>query len=191
MQALPFSHTVTALQTGASVVLLYAFRAAGAIEPFPLPTAAKIAAWAPVVLVWIVPIAFNMAAMQYLTVETLMMFRSVTIVLVAMGDYAALGNKLGARQQLACAVISAGGVLYASSDASFHLKGYALGLAYSCSMLVNSIYTKLAFLQNKGMSTWEKAFLNNLVATPLMVPPLYIYVYIYTHTHTHAYIGGR
>jgi len=119
--------------------------------------------------VWIIPIALNMTAMRYLTVETLMMFRSVTIVLVALGDYALLGNKLDTRQMVACLIISMGGVIYASNDISFHFVGYMWGLGYSAAMLVNSIYTKFAFNQNKSMSTWEKSFLNNLLATPVML----------------------
>jgi len=169
MNALPFSNTVSALQTGVGAVMLYICRSAGAIEQFPAPTASKVAGWSPVVMVWIVPIALNMAAMRYLTVETLMMFRSVTIVLVAVGDYLVLGNALQPRQQVACAIISVGGIIYASHDISFHLVGYLLGAAYSVAMLVNSIYTKFAFNQNKSMTTWEKSFLNNLVATPVML----------------------
>lgn len=169
MNALPFSNTVSALQTGVGAVLLYACRAGGVIEQFPTPNASKIGMWCPVVLVWIIPIALNMAAMRYLTVETLMMFRSVTIVLVAIGDYAILGNSLSRRQQMACLVISIGGVIYASNDISFNVVGYLWGVSYSFAMLVNSIYTKFAFNQNKSMSTWEKSFLNNLLATPMMM----------------------
>ena len=169
MNALPFSNTVSALQTGVGAVLLYVCRAGGAIEQFPAPTLGKISMWCPVVVVWIIPIALNMAAMRYLTVETLMMFRSITIVLVAMGDYAILGNSLARRQQVACVVISVGGIIYASNDISFHFVGYLWGVSYSFAMLVNSIYTKFAFNQNKSMSTWEKSFLNNLLATPMML----------------------
>jgi len=169
MNALPFSNTVSALQTGVGAVLLYVCRAAGAIEQFPAPSLEKVGMWTPVVVVWIIPIALNMAAMRYLTVETLMMFRSITIVLVAVGDYVVLGNSLKSRQKLACVVISVGGIIYASNDISFHFVGYLWGVSYSFAMLVNSIYTKFAFNQNKAMSTWEKSFLNNMLATPIMM----------------------
>ena len=169
MNALPFSNTVSALQTGVGAVMLYICRSTGAIEQFPAPTVAKVTAWSPVVLVWILPIALNMAAMRYLTVETLMMFRSVTIVLVAVGDFLVLGNALEPQQKVACIIISVGGIIYASNDVSFHLVGYLLASAYAVAMLANSIYTKFAFNQNKAMTTWEKSFLNNLLATPLML----------------------
>lgn len=145
MTALPYSNAMTALQTGVGALLLYVLNKAGLlskIDPtcaaIPAPTFSKIAAWLPVTAVWIIPISLNMAAMKYLSVETLMMFRSLSIVLVAVGDYFFLGTSLPPRQQGACVIISLGGLIYGSNDLSFNLMGYICGAGYSIAMLVNS-----------------------------------------------------
>ena len=110
-----------------------------------------------------------MKAMRLLTVETMMMFRSIATVAVALGDSLILGSQLSRRQMVACAVISLGGSIYASSDLRFNARGYAWGLAYALSMVVNTIYVKFSFEQNKGMNSWEKTYLNNLLASPVIL----------------------
>eukprot|EP00960_Hanusia_phi_P008213 235047-Hanusia_phi.AAC.1 len=110
-----------------------------------------------------------MKAMRLLTVETMMMFRAIATVAVALGDRLVLGSQLSSRQMFACAVISLGGSIYASSDLRFNASGYAWGLAYALSMVVNTIYVKFSFERNKEMSSWEKTYLNNLLASPVIL----------------------
>ena len=174
LRALPRPFTVTAIQTASAAMLLLAFRIAGMVD-FPNPTLAKIWGWTGVVLAWVVPIVFNMKAVQLLTVETVMMFRSLTIVIVAIGDRLFLKTKMDARSVISCLMISLGGVVYASNDLNFHYRGYLMGCLYAASMVVNSLYIKYCFNQHHEMNSWEKTFLNNLLSTPAVLAMCGIY----------------
>ncbi len=114
MNALPYSYTVTAMQTASSALLLLVARHFKLLE-FPDPTMSVIKSWSGVLAAWVVPILFNMNAVQLVAVETMMMFRSITVVIVAWGDWLFLGTKISWREFLSCVIISCGGVMYAVS----------------------------------------------------------------------------
>jgi drug/metabolite transporter (DMT)-like permease len=168
MKVLPHVYTNTAMQTAASAVLLLAARHFGYIS-FSNPTLKVVWGWSGVLAAWIVPILLNMKAVHLVSVETMMMFRSLTIVAVAIGDYFLLKTTINFREGVSCLVISVGGLIYASNDLNFHFEGYVWGAAYSLGMVVNSLYIKHCFNQHKDMSSWEKSFLNNLLATPAVL----------------------
>jgi drug/metabolite transporter (DMT)-like permease len=200
MTALPYSLWVSAMQTAATAILILGARTAGRIA-FPNPTPAKAMSWMGILFAWMVPILLNMTAMKLLSVETMMMFRSVATVAVAAADFTFLGNRLStlkARPQtptrsprptpsreigttmsqfkwrlsvqvVACIIISFGGVIYASNDRSYNAEGYLWGAAYGTAMVFNNVYIKYSFNQHPNMNAWEKTFLNNLLATPLIV----------------------
>jgi drug/metabolite transporter (DMT)-like permease len=168
MKVLPRVYAVTAMQTASAAVLLLMIRHANFVD-FPNPTLAKVWDWTGVLIAWTVPIVLNMKAIQLLSVETVMMFRSLTIVFVAAGDFMLLKTKITARSIISCLMISLGGLVYASNDLNFHLKGYILGALYSFSMVVNSLYIKYCFNKHQEMNSWEKAFLNNILSTPVVV----------------------
>ena len=168
MKFLPHVYTVTCLQTAASALLLLVAKYSGHIS-FANPNFQTIWGWSGVLAAWIVPIVLNMKAVHLVTVETMMMFRSLTIVSVALGDYFLLRTRISFREGISCLVISLGGLLYASNDLNFHYEGYAWGAAYSLGMVINSLYIKHCFNKFKEMSSWEKSFLNNLLATPAIL----------------------
>lgn len=200
MTALPYSLWVSAMQTAATAILILGARTAGRIA-FPNPTPAKAMSWMGILFAWMVPILLNMTAMKLLSVETMMMFRSVATVAVAAADFTFLGNRLStlkARPQtptrsprptpsreigttmsqfkwrlsvqvVACIIISFGGVIYASNDRSYNAEGYLWGAAYGTAMVFNNVYIKYSFNQHPNMNAWEKTFLNNVLATPLIV----------------------
>jgi drug/metabolite transporter (DMT)-like permease len=98
-----------------------------------------------------------------------MMFRSLTIVVVAAGDFILLKTEITTRSIISCLMISLGGLVYASNDLNFHLEGYFIGTLYSLSMVVNSLYIKYCFNKHQDMNSWEKAFLNNILSTPAVI----------------------
>ncbi len=165
MKVLPRAYAVTGMQTVSAAILLLLIRQANFVD-FPNPTPAKVWAWTGVLIAWTVPIVLNMKAIQLLSVETVMMFRSLTIVIVAAGDFLLLKTKITSRSIISCLMISLGGLVYASNDLNFHLEGYFIGTLYSLSMVVNSLYIKYCFNQHQEMNSWEKAFLNNVLSTP-------------------------
>jgi solute carrier family 35 len=168
MKILPHVYTVTAMQTAASAVLLIAAKQLSFIS-FANPSLQTVWGWSGVLAAWIIPIILNMKAVHLVSVETMMMFRSLTIVAVALGDYFFLQTQFKFREGCSCIIISLGGLLYASTDLNFHYEGYVWGTLYSLGMVVNSLYIKHCFNKHKDMSSWEKSFLNNLLATPAVL----------------------
>jgi drug/metabolite transporter (DMT)-like permease len=174
MKVLPRVYAVTAMQTASAAVLLLMIRHANFVD-FPNPTPAKVWSWTGVLVAWTVPIVLNMKAIQLLSVETVMMFRSLSIVIVAFGDFMILKTKITTRSIVSCLIISLGGLVYASNDLNFHLEGYIIGTLYSLSMVVNSLYIKYCFNKHQEMNSWEKGFLNNLLSTPAVVALSFFY----------------
>jgi GDP-mannose transporter len=115
MNALPFSYTVTVLQTASSAVLLLVARHCRLLD-FPNPSWRVVKSWSGVLAAWVIPILLNMNAIHLVAVETMMMFRSITVVVVAWGDWMFLGSRMCWREFLSCAIISCGGIMYAVGD---------------------------------------------------------------------------
>ena len=97
------------------------------------------------------------------------MFRSSTTLFVAAIDFILLGTHLSYRQILACAMITAGGIMYAMNDLESSLLGWLWGSLYAIFMVLNSVYIKHVFNHQFEMSAWEKTFLNNFTALPLIL----------------------
>lgn len=172
VKALPHPFVVSAMQLFASALFAVMLRGLGQVS-FPNPTVSKMWGWKGILLAWVVPILLNMKAMRLVSVETMMMFRSVATVAVAAGDTLLLGTELSPRKLFSCVVISLGGLIYAQNDLQFDLAGYIWGGCYALSMVVNTVYIKHSFNQLKDMGAWEKTFLNNLLATPLVLSLAY------------------
>jgi len=167
IHALPFPFCVTNLQMIASVVGIWLARASGAID-FPNPDGEKLKSWIGVTIAWVLPILCNMKALQLLNVETVLVFRTMTVLGVAVGDAMWLKSSLSNSSILGLIVITLGGIIYGYYDVAYHATGYMWATAYWATMVANSLYIKMVFNQSKSMSTWEKSYLNNLMTVPIL-----------------------
>jgi len=167
VHALPYPFFVTNLQMIASVVVIYGMKLGGAIQ-FPNPNSAKIQAWVGVTVAWVLPILANMKALQLLSVETVLVFRTMTVLGVSFGDRMLLGNHIDPVSFLGLCVITLGGLTYGYYDVSYNQEGYFWAFLYWASMVANALYIKNVFNSSHGMSTWEKSFLSNAMTVPLL-----------------------
>lgn len=152
------------VQLFASALFAVMLRGLGQVS-FPNPTVSKMWGWKGILLAWVVPILLNMKAMRLVSVETMMMFRSVATVAVAAGDTLLLGTELSPRKLFSCVVISLGGLIYAQNDLQFDLAGYIWGGCYALSMVVNTVYIKHSFNQLKDMGIIRPLVLHSPRAT--------------------------
>jgi len=167
VQALPYPLMVTNAQMIVSVVVISAMRQSSVVS-FPLPDPGKLRDWVGVTVAWVMPIVFNMKALQLLNIETVLVFRTLTSLGVALGDHIWLGQKIEPVGLCGLVAISLGGVVYAYFDVQFALEGYIYAGCYWGSLVVNMLYTKHVFNQHQEMSSWEKSWLSNLMTVPAL-----------------------
>jgi drug/metabolite transporter (DMT)-like permease len=164
----PFPVCLAAVQTVSSAVLLCTLKWVRIIR-FDVITLEKLLAWKWVAIAWTTPFICNFYALKYVSVEAMMTFRSTSIIFVVIADYFVLGSKVTIQQFFSCILIAGGGFVFAWNDSSTTFRGWAWGLLYSMGMVANSVYIKHAFNQQVNMGSWEKTFLNNFTASPLIM----------------------
>ena len=109
---------------GTAVVVVLA-RLVGLIQK-PIFTSWKTAlAFAPAPIAFLGTIYSNIKVLQYANVETFIVFRSSTPLLISLADYAMLGREFPSRRSLLCLfIILLGAVGYTLTDSNFKLEGY-------------------------------------------------------------------
>jgi GDP-mannose transporter len=167
VHVLPYPFFVTNLQMIASVVVIYGMKLGGIVS-FPNPNIAKVRSWVGVTIAWVLPILANMKALQLLSVETVLVFRTMTVLGVAFGDRIFLGTIIDRISFLGLCTITLGGLTYGFYDVSYDSQGYFWAFLYWASMVGNALYIKTVFNNAQQMSTWEKSFLNNAMTVPLL-----------------------
>ena len=171
LEKLNYVNLLTALQTGTSAVLIICAWSLGFTD-LTTHSVANIKVywgWRGAVIVWLGPLLLNLQAMKYLTVEAVMMFRSISVIIVALGDLFIFKTSLTLLQIFACLVITTGGFVYASYDLHFHFEGYLWGFSYTIGMVLNSLYLKYLFNQYSEFIVWTKTFINNFMSFVILV----------------------
>ena len=179
---LPFANTCLFIQALCTVGILLAGKRFSYIT-FPAFSVPKAKLWTGVMFAWLLPMIVSMIALKYLTVETVVVFRTLSTFGVALGDKYFFGKQFSQPALASMFVTVSGGIVYAISDAHFSGIGYFWGLMYMppppalffCNNLnmyflatiYNGLYIKLIFTQSVDMSNWEKTYYNNLMALPV------------------------
>lgn len=131
----------------------------------------KIAKFAPVALIFLATIFSNLKSLQYANVETFMVFRFSTPLVVSVADYMFLGRRLPSARSWSCLfALLVGAAGYASTDSSFEVKGYAFCAVWYCIFCLDQIYLKHVINTVKMQSNWGRVFYSNFLASvPLVV----------------------
>jgi len=117
----------------------------------------------------------NMKILQYANVETFIVFRSSTPLLVAFLDFGFLGRCLpSARSYAALFFILLGAVLYMKSDSHFELRSYAWACAWYAVFCFDQIYIKHVCNTVK-MTTWGRVLYTNAMSVPLSLALAYVF----------------
>ena len=163
---LPVPFFVMLVQTVATVALLKLSQVSGLIRMKPYRWEI-FGQWLPTGFVWAIPLALNLRALTRLNPETLIVFRTATLIGVSLGD-SAYGKKFTSREIASIATILTGCFVYAWYDAQYDAEGYMWASLYWLAMVTSMLYVKHAFSMNKDLNVWEKTtYLNATAAPPL------------------------
>ena len=148
-----------------TALVVKVFAAMGKIECDPLE-ADKMKKFLPVALIFLATIFSNMKSLQYANVETFMVFRFSTPLVISFADYLFLGRKLPSPRSWLCLVAILGGALmYANTDSAFHIKGYTFCAVWYCIFCLDQIYLKHITNTVKMKSNWGRVFYSNFLAS--------------------------
>jgi GDP-mannose transporter len=123
-----------------------------------------------VAVAFLAAIYTNMKTLQYCNVETFIVFRASTPILISLCDYIFLGRELpSARSWASLAVLMIGAIMYVVTDAGFHVTGYFWVCIWYCIFTFDQIYIKHAVDTVKMESNWGRVYYTNFLSSiPLM-----------------------
>ncbi|KAK7264991.1 hypothetical protein RJT34_32606 [Clitoria ternatea] len=161
---------LTALQYLTSALGVYLLGKLGFLhhDPFTIPTAKK---FLPAALVFFLAIFTNTNLLRHANVDTFIVFRSLTPLLVALADTAFRHQPCPSNLTFfSLIVILAGAVGYVATDSAFTLTAYSWAFAYLITITTEMVYIK-HMVMNLGLNTWGFVLYNNLLS--LMIAPFF------------------
>jgi GDP-mannose transporter len=124
---------------------------------------------------WIVPFAFlgtvfaNIKILQFANVETFIVFRSSTPLLISVADYFFLGRELPSGRSWAClGLLLVGSVGYVLNDKFFRVDAYFWVVIWFAVFSFDQIYIKHK-VDTVKMTTWTQVYYTNALASPLLL----------------------
>ncbi|PPD85917.1 hypothetical protein GOBAR_DD17144 [Gossypium barbadense] len=137
-------------------------------DPFKFSIAKK---FFPAAIVFYLAIFANTNLLRHANVETSIVFRSLTPLLVAVTDTAFRKQPYPAKLTFVSLFIILGGAVgYVVTDKGFTLVAYLWAFVYSMTITVEMVYVK-HMVMNLGLNTWGFVFYNNLLS--LMIAPFF------------------
>jgi drug/metabolite transporter (DMT)-like permease len=137
-----FANTLTLLQNGTAVLYLGAGHAAGLLEMKPF-RAQQWKVFAVSSFFLSMQILTSLKALPFVAIATVVAFRNMCTVIIALIDYFAFGNKFSTPQLYALALTTAGMIMYALQDINFNLAGYLWLVGNSVATIVNTFWNKI------------------------------------------------
>ncbi|KAL6511569.1 GDP-fucose transporter 1 [Orobanche gracilis] len=139
-------------------------------DPFTVESAKK---FLPAAFVFYLAIFTNTNLLRHANVDTFIVFRSLTPLLVAIADTVFRKQLCPSRLtffSLAVILGLGGAVGYVATDNGFSLTAYSWAFAYLVTITTEMVYIK-HMVTNLGLNTWGFVFYNNLLS--LMMAPLF------------------
>lgn len=165
-----FPGLLTALQYSTSAAGVWILGKLGFLthDPFNLETAKK---FAPAALVFYLAIFTNTNLLCHANVDTFIVFRSLTPLLVAIADTTFRKQPCPSKFTfLSLVVILGGAVGYVTTDSAFSLTAYSWALAYLVTITTEMVYIK-HIVTSLGLNTWGFVLYNNFLS--LMLAPVF------------------
>ena len=130
----------------------------------------KVKAFAPVSVTFVTLIFANIKTLQYANVETFIVFRSSTPVLISLCESLFLGRHLPSLRGWLCLLLMvAGAAAYAYTDAAFQVSGYSWVSVWYVVFVFDQIYVKHVVDTVQMDSMWGRVFYSNLLAVPMLL----------------------
>ncbi|PKU71153.1 GDP-mannose transporter GONST4 [Dendrobium catenatum] len=166
-----FPGLLTALQYLSSAAGVWILGKLGFLhhDPFTLEIAKK---FLPAATVFYLAIFTNTNLLRHANVDTFIVFRSLTPLLVAIADTAFRKQPCPSKLTFLSLVILLGGAIgYVMTDSAFTLTAYSWAFAYLITITTEMVYIK-HMVTNLGLNTWGFVFYNNLLS--LMMAPVFM-----------------
>ncbi|XP_013618250.1 PREDICTED: GDP-mannose transporter GONST4-like [Brassica oleracea var. oleracea] len=145
-------------------------------DPFSLPTAKR---FLPAAAVFYLAIFTNTNLLRHANVDTFIVFRSLTPLLVAAADTLLRSQPPPSGLTfLSLLVILAGAVGYVANDSAFTLTAYSWAVGYLVTITTEMVYIK-HMVSSLDLNTWGFVLYNNLLS--LMIAPVFWFL---TGEHT-------
>ncbi|KAF3327201.1 GDP-mannose transporter GONST4 isoform X2 [Carex littledalei] len=140
-------------------------------DAFTIQTAKK---FLPAAFVFYLAIFTNTNLLKHANVDTFIVFRSLTPLLVAIADTTFRKQPCPSRLTfLSLFIILGGAVGYVLTDSGFTLTAYSWAVAYLVTITTEMVYIK-HIVTNLGLNTWGFVFYNNLLS--LMMAPFFWFI---------------
>ncbi|KAJ4708346.1 GDP-mannose transporter like [Melia azedarach] len=137
-------------------------------DPFTFDIAKK---FLPAAFVFYLAIFTNTNLLRHANVDTFIVFRSLTPLLVAIADTAFRRQPWPSKLTfLSLLIILGGAVGYVATDSAFTLTAYSWAFAYLITITTEMVYIK-HMVTNLGLNTWGFVLYNNLLS--LIMSPLF------------------
>ncbi|XP_057960202.1 GDP-fucose transporter 1-like isoform X2 [Malania oleifera] len=161
---------LTALQYLTSVLGVWILGKLGFLynDPFTLDIAKK---FLPAAFVFYLAIFTNTNLLRHANVDTFIVFRSLTPLLVAIADAAFRKQPCPSKLTFMSLLTILGGAIgYVATDSAFGLTAYSWAVVYLVTITTEMVYIK-HMVTNLGLSTWGFVMYNNLLS--LMMAPVF------------------
>lgn len=165
-----FPGLLTALQYLTSALGVWMLGKLGFLhhDPFIWETAKK---FLPAAIVFYLAIFTNTNLLRHANVDTFIVFRSLTPLLVAIADTAFRRQPCPSKLTfMSLLVILGGAVGYVATDSGFTLTAYSWAFAYLVTITTEMVYIK-HMVTNLGLNTWGFVLYNNVLS--LMMAPVF------------------
>ena len=130
----------------------------------------KVKAFIPVAAAFLAAVFTNMKTLQYANVETFIVFRASTPILVSICDWWFLGRELPSARSWAClGALVLGALVYVLTDSAFHVSGYTWVCVWYFVFCFDQIYIKHMITSVK-LPIWSNAFYTNALSSILVLP---------------------
>ncbi|XXG48561.1 hypothetical protein AAC387_Pa02g2974 [Persea americana] len=137
-------------------------------DPFSLDTARR---FLPAAVVFYLAIFTNTNLLRHANVDTFIIFRSLTPLLVAIADTTFRRQPCPSKLTFLSLITILGGAAgYVATDSAFTLTAYSWAFAYLVTITTEMVYIK-HMVTNLGLNTWGFVFYNNLLS--LMIAPVF------------------
>ncbi|KAK6945043.1 Sugar phosphate transporter domain [Dillenia turbinata] len=165
-----FPGLLTALQYLTSTLGVWVLGKLGFLhhDVFTWETAKK---FLPAAIVFYLAIFTNTNLLSHANVDTFIVFRSLTPLLVAIADTTFRKQPCPSKLTFLSLVIILGGAIgYVATDSGFSLTAYSWAFAYLVTITTEMVYIK-HMVMNLGLNTWGFVLYNNLLS--LMMAPIF------------------
>jgi solute carrier family 35 protein len=137
-----FANTLTLLQNGTAVFYLAISRHLGMLEMKPI-TGQQWKVFAATAFFLTMQIFTSLKALPYVAIATVVVFRNMCTVIIAIVDYCFFGNKFNRPQVASLALTTVGMLIYAGQDINFDLVGYLWLVGNSVATIANTFWNKV------------------------------------------------